>query len=183
MSGYVLQLHCMFTCNISLKESDVKYVPCSGLAGENLTRTSVVETFKQWYSGPTLLDIIGKSLCLYSGIGIHVCVSMECACLCKKLIIGNSWYVHTYVRMYEKVGFIPDRNSCYVRTCLHTYVHTHIRMFIPTYVHTYICTYLHMYIPTYVHTYICTYLHMYIPIYYTSRRSWLLSVGAYHTWQ
>lgn len=37
----------------------MKYVPCSGLAGENLTKPSTVENFKKWYSGPTLLEIIG----------------------------------------------------------------------------------------------------------------------------
>lgn len=48
------------------KESDVKYVPCSGLAGENLMTASTVGAFNRWYSGPTLLEIIGycnETLC------------------------------------------------------------------------------------------------------------------------
>ena len=45
---------------ILLKESDVKYVPCSGLAGENLTQPCTVEPFRRWYTGQTLLEVIGK---------------------------------------------------------------------------------------------------------------------------
>ncbi len=45
-----------------VQESDVKYVPCSGLAGENLIKGSDVKEFTQWYSGPTLLEVIGKSI-------------------------------------------------------------------------------------------------------------------------
>jgi Translation elongation factor EF-1alpha (GTPase) len=35
-------------------------VPCSGLTGENLTTPSQVPALTSWYSGPCLLDVIGK---------------------------------------------------------------------------------------------------------------------------
>ena len=37
----------------------MKYIPCSGLAGVNLVKPSTIDTFTKWYSGPTLLDVIG----------------------------------------------------------------------------------------------------------------------------
>lgn len=49
-----------------MKESDIKYVPCSGLAGENLTERSTVAEFQQWYSGPTFLEVIGKVISMYA---------------------------------------------------------------------------------------------------------------------
>ena len=50
-----------------MKESDVKYIPCSGLAGENLIKSSDVKAFTGWYSGQTLLEVIGK---LHRHVGI-----------------------------------------------------------------------------------------------------------------
>ena len=38
----------------------MKYVPCSGLAGENLIEPSSIGGLSKWYSGPTLLQVIGK---------------------------------------------------------------------------------------------------------------------------
>ena len=42
------------------QESDVVYVPCSGLTGENLTKCCNEPLLRKWYNGPTLLDRIGK---------------------------------------------------------------------------------------------------------------------------
>ena len=62
--------------SVSYQESDVKYVPCSGLVGENLITPSSVEELKQWYSGPTLLDIIGTPVCMH--VFMYEC-SVACA--------------------------------------------------------------------------------------------------------
>ncbi|ESN98448.1 hypothetical protein HELRODRAFT_101631 [Helobdella robusta] len=48
-----------FFKQIGFKDVDVTYIPCSGLAGENLTKPSEVDKFK-WYSGPTLVDQIDQ---------------------------------------------------------------------------------------------------------------------------
>lgn len=44
----------------SLQESDVFYIPTSGLSGENLATRSSVSELTSWYSGPSLLEQIGK---------------------------------------------------------------------------------------------------------------------------
>lgn len=43
-----------------LQESDVFYIPSSGLSGENLTTRSSVSQLTSWYSGPSLLEQIGN---------------------------------------------------------------------------------------------------------------------------
>ncbi|CAH0406125.1 unnamed protein product [Chilo suppressalis] len=49
-----------FLKQAGFKDSDVTYVPCSGLTGENLVKPpSEVELLK-WYNGPCLLDVIDK---------------------------------------------------------------------------------------------------------------------------
>jgi len=40
-------------------ESNVTFVPCSGLTGENLTSLPSEDMLLQWYKGPCLLDVIG----------------------------------------------------------------------------------------------------------------------------
>jgi elongation factor 1 alpha-like protein len=40
-------------------ESNVTFVPCSGLTGENLTSLSSEDMLLQWYKGPCLLNVIG----------------------------------------------------------------------------------------------------------------------------
>ncbi|GBM49231.1 HBS1-like protein [Araneus ventricosus] len=47
-----------FLKQVGFKESDVRFVPCSGLTGENLAKSPDVPELKKWYSGPTLLEII-----------------------------------------------------------------------------------------------------------------------------
>ena len=49
----------LFLKNAGFKESDVSYIPCSGLTGENLIKSESQE-LKSWYNGPTLLGAIGK---------------------------------------------------------------------------------------------------------------------------
>lgn len=48
-----------FLRSIGLQSSQIFYVPCSGLLGENLVQ-STSEQLKHWYHGPTLLEQIGK---------------------------------------------------------------------------------------------------------------------------
>lgn len=50
-----------FLKQAGFRESDVTYVPCSGLAGENLVEKSTEPALTSWYNGPTLLKVIGKS--------------------------------------------------------------------------------------------------------------------------
>lgn len=47
-----------FLKQAGFKESDVVYVPCSGLTGENLTGSSQEPLLRAWYNGPSLLDRI-----------------------------------------------------------------------------------------------------------------------------
>ena len=42
------------------RESDIRFVPCSGLMGENLTKKSNESSLTSWYKGPTLLEAIGN---------------------------------------------------------------------------------------------------------------------------
>jgi elongation factor 1 alpha-like protein len=48
-----------FLRSIGLQHSQIFYIPCSGLLGENLVQSSS-EHLKTWYRGPTLLEQIGK---------------------------------------------------------------------------------------------------------------------------
>ncbi|GFT52653.1 HBS1-like protein [Nephila pilipes] len=47
-----------FLKQVGFKESDVTFVPCSGLTGENLVKGPEEPVFKKWYSGPTLVEVI-----------------------------------------------------------------------------------------------------------------------------
>lgn len=40
------------------KESDISFIPCSGLTGENLSRKPSSEKFKHWYNGFTLAEAV-----------------------------------------------------------------------------------------------------------------------------
>lgn len=42
------------------REGEVRFVPCSGLIGENLTQKPKADTLCSWYDGPTLLEAIGE---------------------------------------------------------------------------------------------------------------------------
>ena len=41
------------------QESDVNFVPCSGLTGENLTKHAKESSLKNWYKGPSMIERIG----------------------------------------------------------------------------------------------------------------------------
>lgn len=50
----------VFLKQAGFKDSDVVYVPCSGLTGENLVKDPTDTELLRWYKGPTLLKVIGK---------------------------------------------------------------------------------------------------------------------------
>lgn len=50
----------IFLKQVGYKESDVKYIPCSGLVGENITEGPTDDKLKAWYQGPTLLQRIDE---------------------------------------------------------------------------------------------------------------------------
>lgn len=49
----------LFLKQTGFKETDVTFVPCSGLIGENLGKRSSLELLS-WYSGPCLVEVIDK---------------------------------------------------------------------------------------------------------------------------
>ncbi|XP_032528780.2 protein HBS1 [Danaus plexippus] len=49
-----------FLKQAGFKDSDVTYVPCSGLTGENLVKSTTEVELLKWYDGPCLLDVIDK---------------------------------------------------------------------------------------------------------------------------
>lgn len=51
-----------FLRQAGFKEQDVKFLPCSGMSGENLVKPSTESQLLSWYNGPTLIDVIGKHL-------------------------------------------------------------------------------------------------------------------------
>lgn len=49
-----------FLKQAGFKDSDVTFVPCSGLTGQNLVGKPTENGLLAWYDGPCLLDVIGK---------------------------------------------------------------------------------------------------------------------------
>jgi elongation factor 1 alpha-like protein len=49
-----------FLKQAGFREGDVTFVPCSGLTGQNLTSKPTENELLTWYSGPCLLEVIGK---------------------------------------------------------------------------------------------------------------------------
>ena len=57
----ILQKLSAFLRQAGFRDSDVSFVPCSGLAGVNLVQTPAVEDeLMSWYTGPTLAVQIGQ---------------------------------------------------------------------------------------------------------------------------
>lgn len=52
----------LFLRQVGYKESDITYIPCSGLTGQNLVKPPTDPELTSWYSGPTLISVIGISL-------------------------------------------------------------------------------------------------------------------------
>ena len=49
-----------FLKQAGFKDSDVTYIPCSGLTGENLVNPPTEDELIKWYKGPTLITVIGN---------------------------------------------------------------------------------------------------------------------------
>lgn len=49
----------IFLKQAGFKDSDVSYIPCSGLTGENLVKKPADADLLSWYNGPTLISVIG----------------------------------------------------------------------------------------------------------------------------
>lgn len=56
----------VFLRQAGFKESDVTYIPCSGMSGENLVKPPTESQLLSWYNGPTLSSVIGKNLAIFS---------------------------------------------------------------------------------------------------------------------
>jgi len=50
----------VFLKQIGFKDSDISYIPCSGLTGQNLAKPATEPELISWYQGPTLVDIVGE---------------------------------------------------------------------------------------------------------------------------
>lgn len=48
----------IFLKQAGFKESDINYIPCSGLTGENLVKAASDPQLTSWYNGPTVLNIV-----------------------------------------------------------------------------------------------------------------------------
>ena len=49
----------LFLRQTGFKPNLISFVPCSGLSGENLTKSVADAPLSAWYTGPTLVDQIG----------------------------------------------------------------------------------------------------------------------------
>jgi elongation factor 1 alpha-like protein len=67
-----------FLRQAGFRESDVTFVPCSGLTGENLISPPSEDTLLQWYKGPCLLDVIGTLVLQY-------CIVFQYSIFCKAI--------------------------------------------------------------------------------------------------
>uniref|UniRef100_H2YEZ3 Tr-type G domain-containing protein n=1 Tax=Ciona savignyi TaxID=51511 RepID=H2YEZ3_CIOSA len=56
----ILEKMRQFLKQAGFKESDVTYVPVSGLLGENLTAKATASELTSWYKGPSLIEVIDK---------------------------------------------------------------------------------------------------------------------------
>lgn len=52
------KLRLFLTKQAGFKESDLSFVPCSGLTGENLTQSPSTEKLRSWYNGPSLVEVV-----------------------------------------------------------------------------------------------------------------------------
>ena len=60
--SHIVQKIGQFLKQAGFKESDISFVPCSGLGGENLTKPVKDPFLSSWYDGPTLVEQIGEAL-------------------------------------------------------------------------------------------------------------------------
>jgi len=53
------KLGSFLTRQAGFKESDITFIPCSGLMGINLMKKPTEPSLTEWYTGKTLLEAIG----------------------------------------------------------------------------------------------------------------------------
>lgn len=58
----------LFLKQAGYKESDITFIPCSGLNGENLATKA--NKLIHWYNGPCLMDVIG--MCYLKNVSLLI---------------------------------------------------------------------------------------------------------------
>ncbi|XP_056150534.1 HBS1-like protein [Lampris incognitus] len=105
-----------FLKQAGFKDSDVFYIPTSGLSGENLTTRSSVPELTAWYSGPCLLEQIDafKSPQRSTDKAFRLCVSDVFKdqgsgfCVTGKIEAG-------YVQTGDRILAMPPNETCSVK--------------------------------------------------------------------
>lgn len=105
-----------FLKQAGFKESDVFYIPTSGLSGENLTTRSAVSQLTSWYSGPSLLEQIDAFKAPQRSVDkpFRLCVSDVFKdqgsgfCVTGKIEAG-------YVQTGDRILAMPPNETCTVK--------------------------------------------------------------------
>ncbi|KAM6915413.1 HBS1-like protein [Xenentodon cancila] len=105
-----------FLKQAGFKESDVFYIPTSGLSGENLTARSSVAALTSWYSGPSLLGQIDAFKAPQRSIDkpFRLCVSDVFKdqgsgfCVTGKIEAG-------YIQTGDRILAMPPNETCTVK--------------------------------------------------------------------
>ncbi|XP_058468795.1 HBS1-like protein isoform X1 [Solea solea] len=105
-----------FLKQAGFKESDVFYIPTSGLSGENLVTRSSVSQLTSWYSGPSLLEQIDAFKAPQRSVDkpFRLCVSDVFKdqgsgfCVTGKIEAG-------YIQTGDKIQAMPPNETCTVK--------------------------------------------------------------------
>ncbi|KAM8725235.1 HBS1-like protein isoform 1-T1 [Acanthopagrus schlegelii] len=105
-----------FLKQAGFKESDVFYIPTSGLSGENLVTRSSVSQLTSWYSGPSLLEQIDAFKAPQRSVDkpFRLCVSDVFKdqgsgfCVTGKIEAG-------YIQTGDKILAMPPNETCNVK--------------------------------------------------------------------
>ncbi|XP_070843135.1 HBS1-like protein isoform X1 [Chaetodon trifascialis] len=105
-----------FLKQAGFKESDVFYIPTSGLSGENLVTRSSVSELTSWYSGPSLLEQIDAFKAPQRSVDkpFRLCVSDVFKdqgsgfCVTGKIEAG-------YIQTGDKILAMPPNETCTVK--------------------------------------------------------------------
>lgn len=114
-----------YKCACLLQDSDVYYIPTSGLSGENLTTRSKVADLTAWYTGPCLLEQIGG--CLFY-LHAHRCTHACTLCKQYNILEYNAKYYKiqynvivallfliTQAHFKQRSFFFVGKMFCYMR--------------------------------------------------------------------
>ncbi|KAK5853053.1 hypothetical protein PBY51_006875 [Eleginops maclovinus] len=105
-----------FLKQAGFKDSDVYYIPSSGLSGENLTTRSSVSELTSWYSGPSLMEQIDAFKAPQRSVEkpFRLCVSDVFKdqgsgfCVTGKIEAG-------YIQTGERILAMPPNETCTVK--------------------------------------------------------------------